>query len=87
MAIERQIETESPPAMAERLLAEIKVLREARRYRLEVAARVRVYEEQFGLPSAEIHQAIDRGDLVETLAVCKWIMDYEWLTKLDDAGE
>jgi len=86
MAIERPIEAETPHSLAERPIEEMRVLQKARAYRLQVAARVRAYEEQFGLPSSDIHDAIDRGDLVETLDVCNWIMDYEWLSQLDDDG-
>ncbi len=45
--------------------------------------RVAAYEREFGLPSADIHGAIDRGDLVETWEVCKWIMDYESLLRAE----
>jgi len=84
MAIERSIDAESPQRLAERLIEEIRILRAARNDRLDVEARVKAYEAQFGLPSSEIHDALDRGDLVETLDVCNWIMDYEWLSHLDD---
>lgn len=86
MAIEHRIAAESPDAQAERLLDEIRVLRKARAYRREVETRVRAYEARFGLPSSEIHAAIDRGDLVETWEVCRWIIAYESLVGAE-AGE
>jgi len=47
--------------------------------------RVAACERQFGLPSSEIHAAIDRGDLIETWEVCRWIMEYESLLRADSA--
>ncbi|MND09925.1 hypothetical protein D3C83_336340 [compost metagenome] len=41
----------------------------------ELRIRVLAYEAQFGIPSSEIHEAIEDGRLVETLDVCEWIMD------------
>jgi hypothetical protein len=49
----------------------------------ELRDRVAAYERQFGLPSSEIHAAIDRGDLIETWEVCGWIMDYESLLRAE----
>jgi hypothetical protein len=49
--------------------------------RAETVARVRAYEEQFGMRSEDIHDAIERGDLTETLDVCRWIFDYESLSR------
>ena len=45
--------------------------------------RVAAYEREFGRPSADIHDAIDRGDLIETWEVCKWIFAYESLVEAD----
>ncbi len=50
-------------------------------------ARVAAYERQFGLPSSDIHAAIDRGDLGETNEVCSWIMDYESLVRAESDEE
>lgn len=50
----------------------------------EVRQRVAVYERQFGIPSADIHAAIDRGELIETWEVCGWIMDYESLLRVEE---
>ncbi|HET9661464.1 MAG TPA: hypothetical protein VFP05_14095 [Thermomicrobiales bacterium] len=44
-------------------------------------ARVLAYEAQFGIPSSEIHEAIDDGRLRETFDVTKWIMDFEMLSQ------
>ncbi|MBA3413826.1 MAG: hypothetical protein H0U10_01190 [Chloroflexia bacterium] len=51
----------------------------------EVRNRVAAYEREFGIPSSDIHAAIDRGDLVETWEVCGWIFDYESLLE-DESG-
>ncbi|MFT4038144.1 MAG: hypothetical protein QM692_08205 [Thermomicrobiales bacterium] len=48
-------------------------------------ARVAAYEQQFGIPSCDIHRAIDAGELLETVDVCRWIMDYESLVRAGKA--
>lgn len=71
--------TPSLQSQTDRILADQAVIR---RYREEVRAlrrRVLAYEEQFGLPSSEIHEAIEDGRLHETLDVTYWIFDYERL--------
>ena len=45
-----------------------------------IVARVKAYEERYGMKSNEIHDAIDRGDLNETHDVCRWIIDLERLS-------
>lgn len=57
-----------------------------RQRRRELAAQVAAYEARFGLPSTEIHDAIDDGRLVETLDVCNWIIDYERLVLAESAA-
>ena len=49
--------------------------------------RVAAYERQYGIPSAEVHAAIDRGDLIETWEVCGWIFDYESLVRAESEGD
>jgi hypothetical protein len=39
------------------------------------------FEAKYGIPSAEIHQAIDDGRLEETFEVCQWIFEYELLCR------
>ncbi len=53
----------------------------------QLRSRVAAYEREFGLPSADIHAAIDRGDLIETNEVCSWIMDYESLVRAESDEE
>ena len=36
-------------------------------------------EAKYGIPSSEIHQAIDDGRLIESKEVCDWIFAYEIL--------
>jgi hypothetical protein len=38
-------------------------------------------EVKYGIPSEEIHQAIDDGRLEETFEVCQWIFEYELLCR------
>lgn len=79
--------TPSLQSQTDRILAEQAVIR---RYREQVRAlrsRVLAYEEQFGIPSSEIHEAIEAGRLQETLDVTCWIMDFERLTRATDFDE
>ena len=79
--------TPTAKELADRLLAEQDVIR---RYVEELAAlrsRVLAYEEQFGIPSSEVHEAIEDGRLVETLEVCEWIMDFEILQWSKSIGQ
>jgi len=39
--------------------------------------RVAGFERRYGIPSNEIHAAIEQGRLDETEEVCDWILDYE----------
>ncbi len=67
--------------LADQLLAEREIIE---RYFAQVNAlrsRVLAYEAQFGIPSSEVHEAIEDGRLQETLEVCKWIIDFERLTR------
>jgi len=69
--------------LADQLLAEREVIE---RYVEQVNAlwnRVLAYEEQFGIPSSEVHEAIDDGRLQETLEACKWIIDSERLANAE----
>jgi hypothetical protein len=74
-------------ALADQLLAEQAVIK---RYVEELAAlrsRVLAYEEQFGISSSEVHEAIEDGRLQETLEVCDWIMDIEILQWSKSVGQ
>jgi hypothetical protein len=42
---------------------------------------VQRFEAKFGIPSEQIHQAIDDGTLEETLEVCHWIFQYNLLCR------
>ena len=46
---------------------------------MTLRSRVLAYEEQFGIPSSDVHDAIEDGRLQETLEVCEWIIDFERL--------
>jgi len=43
--------------------------------------RVAGCERRYGLPSAQIHDAIAQGLLEETAEVCTWIIEYELLAR------
>jgi hypothetical protein len=42
------------------------------------------YEERFGIPSNQIHDAIENNTLIETEEVCDWIMAYELLIRVQE---
>ncbi len=50
-----------------------------------IRARVEQYEADYQLDSAEIHEAIRTGRLVETHQVCQWLMDYHVLLRAGEA--
>lgn len=70
---------QNPEELAAALLRERETLLEQQAEIVALQARVAAYEQKFGIPSAWIHDAIDRGELIETLEVCDWIMDVEQL--------
>lgn len=41
----------------------------------ELQDRVLACEAKYGIPSSDVHDAIEEGRLVETLEVCEWLMD------------
>lgn len=51
------------------------------RFREETRTFVEQCEAKHGIPSEEIHQAIDDGRLEETFEVCRWIFAYERLCR------
>jgi hypothetical protein len=55
------------------------------RYLRELKENVARCEAKFGIPSEDIHDAIEEGRLVETLEVCDWIMDYNSLQRIHAA--
>ena len=73
------IKTTTPTAQshAEQLLAEREVIRRYFEQMNALRSRVLAYEEQFGIPSSEVHEAIESGRLQETLEVTHWIIDFE----------
>jgi hypothetical protein len=68
----------------EQILGEQAVIRRYFEQVRELRRRVLDYEEQFGIPSSEIHEAIDDGRLKETIEVTHWIFDYEMLISATD---
>ena len=53
-------------------------------YLAELRASVKQYEEQYGMPSDRIHEAIDAGELIEDLDVCNWIFAYDLLRDVEE---
>jgi hypothetical protein len=71
--------TLTPHGLAKQLLVEQEVIERFLESVRELEARVLAYEQQFGIPSSEVHEAIDSGRLQETLEVCNWLIDIEVL--------
>lgn len=67
--------------LVEELLCQREGLLKSVQRRSELEARVKGYEERYGIASQSIHTAIDRGELKETHEVCRWIMDYDLLRR------
>ena len=44
---------------------------------------VKQYERIYNVPSEDIHRAIDAGELVETLDVCRWIFLHNLLSRVE----
>lgn len=78
--------TPSSQALADQLLAEQDVIKRYVENMKAIHSRVLACEEKFGIPSSEIHEAIDDGRLVETLEVCEWIFDVELLERYNAAS-
>lgn len=48
----------------------------------DLLQRVEAFEQQYGMPSDSVNQAIDMGLLVESHEVCQWLLDYKMLLRL-----
>jgi len=72
--------TKTTRPTVEQLIEEFKSYREdpeqVRRDEEELKERLRGYEQKYGMRSTDVHAAIDRKELQETLEVCNWLMDY-----------
>jgi hypothetical protein len=51
----------------------------------QLQQRIAVYEQTYGIRSDCLHQAIRDGNVIETGAVCHWIMDYDRFQKIERA--
>ena len=80
MALKKH-EAITPQDLVQRLLRERDDPRLMEQRRAELEARVAAFEARFGLPSDRIHEAIESGQLEETVEVCDWIFDYETLVR------
>lgn len=49
-------------------------------------ALIREMEEKYGIPSAELHEAIDDGRIQETFEVTTWLMAIDLLARIEIAG-
>jgi len=63
--------------LAAELLRQRAVLQQHRETITTMVSRVADYETQFAMPSAQVHRAIESGDLQETAEVCDWIITDE----------
>jgi hypothetical protein len=48
----------------------------------DLEQRVASFEQQYGLRSEDVGQAINAGVLVESHDVCQWLLDYKLLLRL-----
>ncbi|HEV2107711.1 MAG TPA: hypothetical protein VGR16_05565 [Thermomicrobiales bacterium] len=71
----------SPEEQATELLRQMNDPVLAQKRLSELVERVKQYEEKYQLDSRLIHDAIDNGQLTETLEICHWIIDYDLLTR------
>lgn len=73
--------TLSPTELAKRLLAERDAIANFVATVEALEASVEAMEARYGIASADIHAAIESGQLTETQEVCNWLMDYELLSR------
>ena len=66
-----------------RLRAQMKDVALQQQFDEENRRTVERFEAKYGIPSAEVHQAIDDGRLEETFEVCQWIFEYELLSRAE----
>lgn len=69
----------TPQEIAEQLLAEQAVIERYLDSVSALEAQILAYEQKYGIPSSEVHEAIESGQLRETLEVCNWLLDIEML--------
>lgn len=81
-------ESRDEQRLVAQLLGQLQVIDEHMEYLRQVMDRVQAMEQRYGIASADIHSAIEAGEIRETLDVCNWIMDYEILKRSwgTDAG-
>lgn len=77
----KDMKQRSPEELSEELLRQIDVLRQHGQHVAALESRIASYEQQFNVPSSQIHEAIDTGRLDESVEVCDWIMDVELLER------
>lgn len=65
------------PTLAAELIHRRAILLEHTQTLERLRARVEGFERRYGIPSAEVHAAIEAGRLRETDEVCDWILDDE----------
>lgn len=46
-------------------------------------AEIRRYEEQYGIPSDRLEEAVKSGELIENLEVCDWLILYSLLLRAE----
>ncbi len=71
----------SPGDLAGRLLAERDVIENFVLLVEKLEASVRERETKYGLPSSDLSAAIEDGRIPENADVCRWLLDYELLTR------
>jgi hypothetical protein len=76
----------TPSELAEALIRQRQVLQNHYAMLRNLRARIAANEAHYGLPSAEVHQAIDDGRIEETHQVCKWLIDIDLLERIEHAA-
>ncbi|HWP62814.1 MAG TPA: hypothetical protein VNO86_05030 [Candidatus Binatia bacterium] len=56
-----------------------------RRFVAEVGPRLKALEERYGVPSAEVRQAVQDGRLEDTYETCSWVILWESYRALTQA--
>jgi hypothetical protein len=67
--------------MAREILRERDIIKNYFEHVHELRDRVAEYEAKYGMPSDQVHTAIENGHIDETDEVCDWIMTYELLER------
>ena len=80
------IGSHSPTDIAASIVQERTIIQQHYEMIRSLRARIAENEQRFGIVSSEVHRAIDDGRLLETQAVCNWLIDIDLLDRIEHAG-